>query len=81
MTLTAERILAFLDRELSVDTTGITADTLLFSSARVDSLAMVDLMAFLEREGRFHMEMKDVDLANLDTIGRMLAYVASRQPA
>ncbi|MCB9685960.1 MAG: acyl carrier protein [Alphaproteobacteria bacterium] len=78
MTLTADRILTFLRDDLDVDTEGVELETALFSSGRVDSLAMVDLMAFLEREGRFHLDIADVTLENLDTVGRMLTLVAER---
>lgn len=69
-------LFAFLETDLGVDTDGLTVDTPLFSSQIVDSFALVTLMTFLEREAGIRIAPADVNLDNMDTIGRMLAYVA-----
>lgn len=73
--LTGETLLEFLEVDLGVDVQDVDADTPLFSSQLVDSFALVNLMMFLEREAGIRIAPSDVNLDNMDTIGRMLAYV------
>jgi acyl carrier protein len=72
--LTADGLLAFLEDDLGVDVQDVDEDTPLFSSQLVDSFALVTLMMFLERETGIRIAPADVNLDNMDTIGRMLAY-------
>ncbi len=72
--LTADGLLAFLEDDLGVDIQDVDEDTPLFSSQLVDSFALVTLMMFLEREAGIRIAPADVNLDNMDTIGRMLAY-------
>jgi acyl carrier protein len=71
----SDSLLAFLEEDLGVDIDGVEADTPLFSSQLVDSFALVTLMMFLEKEAGIRIAPADVNLDNMDTIGRMLAYV------
>lgn len=73
--LTQDHLLEFLESDLGVDIDGVDADTPLFSSQLVDSFALVTLMMYLEREARIRISPADVNLDNMDTIGRMLSYV------
>lgn len=73
--VTTESLLAFLEEDLGVEIEQIDPDTPLFSSQLVDSFALVTLMMFLEREAGIRIAPTDVNLDNMDTIGRMLAYV------
>lgn len=73
--ITIERLQGFLEDDLGVETDDIAADTPLFSSGIVDSFALVSLMTFLEVEGGIRINPADVNLDNMDSIGRMLAYV------
>ncbi len=59
-----------------MDVDGLDVDMPLFSSQLVDSFALVTLMMFLEREAGIRIAPADVNLDNMDTIGRMLAYVS-----
>ncbi len=72
--LTADGLLAFLEDDLGVDIQDVDEGTPLFSSQLVDSFALVTLMMFLEREAGIRIAPADVNLDNMDTIGRMLAY-------
>lgn len=72
----AEDLIDFLRTDLGVETAGLDADTPLFSSQLVDSFALVTLMMFLEREAGIRIAPGDVTLDNMDTVARMLAYVA-----
>ena len=76
--MTADRLLMFLRDELYVDVGDIVASTPLFSSARIDSFAMVDLIAFLEQEADFRMDPADITLDNLDSVDRIVGFVNAR---
>ena len=79
MALTRENILGYLEQKQGVDVSQVESDdTPLFSAGLLDSFSMVDLILFLETEGGFKMQATDVNLDNLDTIGRMLAYAKSQ---
>ena len=61
-----------------VDTADIEGDTELFSSGLIDSFALVTLMTFIETEGSFRINPAEVNLENLDTIDRILAFANSK---
>jgi acyl carrier protein len=75
MSIDKQSLLSFLESELALDTFDIDEKTPLFSTGVVDSFAMVSLITFLEKEGRFRMSPIDVNLDNLDSIERILGYV------
>lgn len=74
--LSEQAIYSFLETDLGVEVSGIDLDTPLFSNQLVDSFALVTLMMFIEREAGIRIAPADVNLDNMDTIGRMLSYVA-----
>ncbi len=78
MTVTHDDLMAFLRDGLHVDTSSIDTDTALFTSSLIDSFAMVELIVFLEKAGEIRMPPADVTLTNLDSVGAMLAYCATR---
>ncbi len=41
---------------------------------------MVDLIVFLEREGRFKVRPSEVTLENLDSVEKILSYVQTKVP-
>ena len=73
--LDSDSLLAFLEEDLGVDIDGVDAETPLFSSQLVDSFALVTLMMHLEKATGIRIAPADVNLDNMDSIGRMLAYV------
>ncbi len=73
--LSGEGLVTFMEEDLGVDVDGITHETALFSSQLVDSFALVTLMMFIEREAGIRIPPADVNLDNMDSIGKMLAYV------
>ena len=79
MALSRESLIKYLETKQGVDPAQIESDdTELFSSGILDSFSMVDLILFLETEGKFRMNAGDVNLDNLDTLGRILAYAADQ---
>ncbi|QYZ68616.1 acyl carrier protein [Neotabrizicola shimadae] len=73
MTLTAESLVAYLTDMLNVEGP-LDAETELFSSGLLDSVAMVNLIAHIEDQARIEVRPSDVTLDNFDTIARILAY-------
>lgn len=80
MAVTERTLTSWLVENAGVDASELGPTTPLFSSARVDSFDMVDLVAWIEAEGGVQFGPMDIDLANLDTIARILAFV-ERQKA
>lgn len=81
MTLDTHALLQFLRVNLGIDTTGIDRDTPLFSAGIIDSAGMVDLLVFVESTGHVKFQPDDITLDNLDSLGRILDFVAVRHPA
>jgi acyl carrier protein len=77
MTLGKELLLNFVEDRLGVDALAVDEDTPLFSSGMIDSASMVDLIVFVESEGGVRFGPDDVTLDNLDSIGRILNFVAA----
>ncbi|MCA9663327.1 MAG: hypothetical protein KC486_33665 [Myxococcales bacterium] len=78
-TLTKESLIEQLEVHARDDLGDIDEDTELFSSGLIDSFAMVELLVFLERHTGTKLGPEDIDLDNLDTIGRILKFVDSRK--
>ena len=78
MTLTKDLLLQFMDERLGVDTTGLDETTELFSSGVIDSVGMVQLIGFVETEGNLTFGPEEITLDHLDSIGRILKFVANR---
>lgn len=75
MPVTRESLRTWLAEEADVDVDGLDDDAPLFSSAVVDSFAMVDLVAWLESEQGIRFGPLDVNLDNLDSVHRILVFV------
>jgi len=77
MTLTASKVIAFLRDTLQVDG-DIGADSELFSSGTLDSVAMLQLITFVEEEARVRIRPEDVTLDNFDTASRIVRFAESQ---
>ena len=78
MAITRDALYTWLTDEGGLDRGGVTDDTTLFSDGLLDSLVMVDLIAWMEETGGFKMKWNEVTLDNLDTATRILAFAAAR---
>lgn len=74
-----DTLVEYLRDKLGVDTSDLQDETLLFSSSMIDSFSMVDLIVFLETTANFKMKPTQVNLDNLDSVSRILAFVDSQQ--
>jgi acyl carrier protein len=79
MPLSKQLLLTFVEDTLGVDTADVDEDTPLFSSGMIDSASMVDLIVFVEAEGNVKFAPDDISLDHLDSIGRILRFVAGSQ--
>ena len=73
--LTSEELITYFRDELMLDTSGIENHTPLFSSGFIDSFALVSLISFLEDRGGFRMNPLDVELDNVDSVAKILAFL------
>lgn len=80
MAVTADSLIAFLRQSAISDLGDIDSSTPLFSSRLVDSYAMVELMAFIEKQSGFRVAPFEVSLENFDTIESILRFVEKRNP-
>ena len=79
MTLDTHALMQFLENNLGVDTTAIDRDTPLFSAGIIDSAGMVDLIVFVESTAGVTFTPDDITLDNLDSLGRILDFVAAQR--
>ena len=74
--ITHEELLRCLEDDLGIDVSGVGTETPLFSSGLVDSFSLVSLIALIEQRCGFRLAPSDVNLDNLDSTGRIVAFVA-----
>lgn len=75
----SEAILTFIRDELLDDDDVVLAeDTSLFESRILDSLNLLSLISFLEKEHGLKIATSEVNLDNLDTVTRILAFLDKR---
>lgn len=79
MALTREALRTYLEDHARVDLSEIGDETELFSSGRVDSFQMVDLLVFLEKETGARLGPEDISVENFDTIQRILDFAAAKE--
>lgn len=75
MTFNREAMLTYLSDELGVDIEDINDDTLLFTDGYLDSFSVVDLVTYLESSANISISPSEVNLDNLDSVGRIITFV------
>lgn len=81
MPLTRERIIEYLATSHELDPSEFEDDAALFSSHALDSFAMVDLIAFVEKEAGIRIRASEVTLDNLDSVAKILRFAQDRAAA
>lgn len=71
-------LVKFVSERANVTEETIGIDSPLFSDGLLDSMAVLEVSAFVERLSGAHFEIIDISLENLDSISRILSFVASR---
>jgi acyl carrier protein len=75
MALTDDALIAYLREELQAD---VDADAKLFSSGILDSVAMMQLITFIEGSAKIEVRPQDVTLENFDTVAGIVRFVQSQ---
>lgn len=78
MAVTADDLMKHFEEDHYVDIEEIDGDTPLFSSGLINSFAMVDTMEFIEGALGRQMNPNDFTVANMDTVNKIMAYIASQ---
>ena len=78
MTLTETQLLSFLMDTLNVDG-DVSVESELFSSGALDSVAMLQLITFVEETAGVRVRPEDVTLENFDSAQRILRFAESQQ--
>lgn len=78
--LDAQRLSAHFIEKYGLKAGSFDRTTMLFSSNLLDSFSMVDLIMFLEKETGVRLSPADVNLDNLDSIDRILDFLAKQAP-
>lgn len=78
MAITAQTLIEFLKDSLNVEEE-IGEETELFSTGILDSVAMLNVISFVEEKARVEISPGDVTLDNFDTVSRILGYVESQR--
>jgi acyl carrier protein len=73
MTLTPDALIAYLRQDLNIDQ-DIAPETELFSSGMLDSVAMTNIIIFLEEQAGIVVRPADVTLENFDSVGAIVSY-------
>lgn len=73
-----ERLLAFINAEVSISPEQVEADTDLLLTGAVDSLGVVRITQWMEDELGFEVDPVEVTLENFQTVSRMVAYAGSK---
>jgi acyl carrier protein len=78
MTLNTQDLIDFLQNELNVEEP-IDPGTPLFSTGLLDSVAMLNVIGFVEERAKIEVSAGDVTLDNFDTPQRIATYVDARR--
>ena len=78
MSLTKENLIDYITQRFSVKKADFDNDRLLFSSGLLDSFNMLEVIAFIEGQAGITMGPMEVNLDNLDSVDRIIAFVRAR---
>lgn len=73
MSLTAEDLIRFLRDFLNIEDE-IDSETELFSAGLLDSVAMMNIIGFVEEKAGIEVRPADVTLENFDSVARIVDY-------
>lgn len=78
MSITRESLLSYLEGNFGLDVSDVEDSTELFSTGLLDSFSVADLLMFIEDNGKFVIEPDEITYDNIDSVGRILAYVEKK---
>jgi acyl carrier protein len=74
-----DRLFRYVTDRASISVSDLRLDTPLFSEGLLDSLVVLDLVALVEKESGITIAPSEINLDNLDTVERILAFVATKR--
>ena len=78
MALTKEKLIDHIADRFNVPAAELQGDALIFSSGLLDSFTMMEIIEYVEREAGIRVGVTDVHLDNLDSIDRIMNFVAKQ---
>ncbi len=78
MAVTRETLVEFMAENFGVGPREIEDTTPLFTTGLLDSFCMINLIVHIEKTEGIRIGATEVTLDNLDTVSRILAFVAAR---
>mgnify|MGYP003632336615 CR=1 FL=1 len=78
MAFNRDDMLGHFSEQFGVEAEEIGDDTLLFTDGYLDSFSIVELITYIESEADITIDPSEVNLDNLDTVGRILAFVQAK---
>ena len=79
--MTRDTLTTYLQDRHSLGPADTGDDTGLFSEGLLDSMAIVELVVFIEATANIRLEPEEISLDNLDSTARILRFVAEKQAA
>ena len=73
-----EKVVEFLVEEVDLDADELIAETSLFNSGLIDSVAVLSTVQFIEETFDFELEPEQVTLENFDSVTAIVALVQSQ---
>ena len=82
MALTRDSLRDFLQHEQGIDIRELDSDDAeLFSSGLIDSFGIMNLIQFIETQCGFEVDPTEINLENMDSVSKILAYASTRARA
>jgi acyl carrier protein len=72
------RLRAFFSEKLSVEVSSLDAD--LIQTGILDSLGLVELLAYIEKEFETEISLDDVEIENFHSVAKIAEYVDAHSP-
>ena len=78
MAFNREQMLGYFSDNFGMDIDDIDDDTLLFTEGYLDSFSIVEVVVYLETTAEISINPSEVNLENLDSIGRMVSFIEAK---
>jgi acyl carrier protein len=76
--LLEQRIVNYISERVGASAATVAESDGLFSEGLLDSMAVMDLVSFVEREAGVRFSTTDISLENLDSVGNLMRFVGAR---
>jgi acyl carrier protein len=73
-----QELLDYIGERARLERSALTVDTQLFSSGVLDSIAVLEMTAFIERKTGVRFDASEIRLDNLDSVAQMMKFIESK---